>query len=721
MDFFQLEEDDKKYQSLIKENEEFLHLMLPNDINIFQLKKLDDNVINYIKNNYQKLNLLIYPVFKHLWNKSSLYYVRKNNEFENYIECSETQNVNSEFIDISTLDTDLLKMSYEIENNMIKVDKYKFTFEAFAFFQMYVNKIFKLTDMDISFFFGLVEASIKIGFMSSPINQKGIVYQNKYKIYPTKISLKSLLISNQIRIYNIWKNNQDVLITGGTGTGKTSQIPKLFWWINMWLDGMVIDTEIFNLDKMLNSPIEKRSTVLSLPRKVLITSNSKFASTSLGYEKINESPINCKFKDVKKTEYYNPSSSNFLSPFIFSINRNTSFENVNTIIFDEIHEHDTYCDIGISVVKKIKEKNKIKNLILITATITNDLENLKNYFPNLVELKIKDEGLFPVKEIDYSKKCNLKNNYKNLSELIKKYSKEVGYSTLIFFPSTKIINNFEIILSKELSNFYKIIQLHRQAILETPELIKEITSLYKNYHVIILSTPIAESSITIDTAKVVIDTGLFFNKSFFSGNTIFATESMLKQRMGRVGRVSPGTYLKLYEEDNINKDYKKIDHEFLLPFIISFSQYDMNYENFLIKPKKERYLKTIEYYKKKGIDFENNPTYIYRVYNSYPCNIGEFLSIYINGTYEEKKFLSTLENIENDLETNLFVKKNYNIFKKIVLQINIPITIVSKTRDKDRCRVKIYEYFENTKDFYSEIINFKKKIYMLKEGLSIGI
>lgn len=721
MESFFLDKDDKKYEELIKNNEEFLCLMLPNNINIFQLKDIDTNMINYIEKNQRNLNMLIYPVYKHLWKNSSLYYVRGNSDKDDYIECSEKQKVNSEFIDISTLDKELINEKYIIKNNMVEIGKYKFTFEALSFYKVYVKRIFKFLDMDLSFYIGLAEAAMKIGCMSIPFKQDVEVYENKYKIYPTKISLKSLLISNQIRIYDIWKNGQDVLITGGTGTGKTSQIPKLFWWINMLLDGMELDREIFNIDKMNGNVIENRSTVLSLPRKVLITSNSKFAAYSLGYENISGSPINCKFKNVKKTEYYNPLSSSFITPFVFSINRNTSFEGVNTIIFDEIHEHDTYCDIGIAVVKKIKKKNNIRNLILITATITNDLENLKNVFPNLVEMKIKDEGLFPVKEIDYSEKCNKKNNYKNISGIIKKYSTNVGCSTLIFLPTMNTIRDIEKIISRDLPPFYKIIQLHREAVLENPELIKEITTFYKDSHVVILSTPIAESSITIDNAKIVIDTGLFFNKSFYSGSVIFATESMIKQRMGRVGRVSPGTYIRLFSMEQINNDYKKIDHEFLLPFIVSFSQYDMNYENFLIKPDKNRYNNTIEYYKKKGIDFTKNPTYIYRVYNTHQCNVGEFLSIYINGTEEEKKILSALENVENDLDVKYFIKSNYNLLRKIAIKLNIPIIIDSPTNDKDRYKVHISEYFENIKGFYSEILNKKKGIYMLKEGFSIGV
>jgi hypothetical protein len=527
---------------------------------------------------------------------------------------------------------------------------------------------------------------------------------------PSKIVLKSLLISNQMRIFDIWKKGQDVLITGGTGTGKTSQIPKLFWWINMWLDGINIDYDFFDYNKIKKVPIEKRSTTLSLPRKVLITSNSKFAAKSLGYDDIKSSPITCKFKDVKLTEFHNPDAYDFLSPFIFSINRNTTFSNVNTIIFDEIHEHDTYCDIGIAIVKKIKEEYNIRNLVLITATVTNDLDNLKKFFPKLVEMKIKDEYLYPIQEIDMSGSCNMKNNYKDIDLIIRKYALRKNQSTLFFLPSMSAINRIEEYLKERLtSSFYRIIKLHREAVLEDPALVSNI-SRYKDNHVIILSTPIAESSITIDTAKIVIDTGLFFSKSFFSGEIVYITESMMQQRKGRVGRVSSGLYIRLFSLDKVNNSFKKIDNEFLLPYAISFAPFDMGYDDFLIKPDKDRYKRTIRYYKNRGIDFSKNPMYINRIYNQFPCSLGEYIIIYMYGSDEEKKLLQELDNMI-DKDAYKFIMKHFTEFLSIAKKINLPVIPVYL--GKERNKVAFKKYFENMNSFFVQILFEKKNKYLL--------
>lgn len=723
MNEFILTQDDNPFLPTIEKNNIFLNFMLPNNVNIFSLQEIDNKIYEYVKKYYRSMGILTYPVYKHLWRNSNLYFNYLEEEDRDIIICSENNEpglrlFNLQAVDLEELKDMLIEASVYKDGKIEIGNKYIFTLEAYSF--LYLQFIQRINFKNINFFYilGLLEASIKIGCCSIPFKQKEGKIKNKYGLNPTKINLKSLIIGNQMRVFDIWKNSQDVLITGGTGTGKTSQIPKLFWWINMWLDGFdEIDFDMFDYNKIKNYSIERRATTLSLPRKVLITSNSKFASKSLGYETIKDSPITCKFKDVKLTEFHNPNAFDFLSPFIFSINRNTTFSNVNTIIFDEIHEHDTYCDIGIAIVRKIKKIYNIRNLVLITATITNDLDNLKTFFPKLVEMKIKDEYLFPIQEIDISDKCNLGNEYKDIDLTIRKYAIKPNQSTLFFLPSLSAIYKMEEYLKPRLSSFYIIIKLHREAVLEDPSLVSNL-SFFKDNHVIILSTPIAESSITIDTAKIVIDSGLFFSKMFFSGEITYVTDSMMKQRKGRVGRVSPGLYIRLFDLKNINTTFKKIDHEFLLPYLVSFAPYGIGYDEFLIKPSKERYIKTKTYYLNKGIDFDNNPVYINKIYNQYPCSVGEYLIIYVHGQESERKLLQILDNANYNVTFDI-IRKYYREYRAIAKKINLPVEIVYSNSKSTKMTFK--KYIEKMSPFYVNILFEKSNRYLLiKEGFALS-
>lgn len=737
-----LHAEDKDYSSLIDSNSIFLHNLLPNHINIFPMYQLDDLLKQYILINYQQLIYLIFPVYKHLWNYKTLYI--KNNLDNTFNVICEIKNSNllPGYVffnfknDVEQFKIDLLdETKLTVNNNSITFLNYSFTFEAFSFLFLHVFETISSINLFPVFLYGIIEACIDIGFGSIPFKQKK-KKENKYKFNFEKNNLKSLYISNQIQIFNIWKNKEDLLLTGGTGIGKTSQIPKLFWWINFLYDGY---DEILNFQKFFfsinyfqtNKNYFSKNTVISLPRKILINDNSRQVMNSLGFKNISDSPINCKYKDVKETEYYNHNINNFLNPFIFCINRNTQISNVNTIIFDEIHEHETYCDIYISIVKKHKLKYKIRNIVLITATIEDDLPILQNFFPNLKYIHIKGKTLFNIQDHNYSTICNLKNSFQKLEQIIQKHSTEIGKSTLIFFPTLPSIDKQKIELEQKLnSHFYKIFTLHRNSLMKNPNILKEITS-NKTMHSIVLTTPIAESSITISNARVVIDTGLFYSKQFYSGSVLYITRSMMSQRKGRVGRVSEGVYIKLYDDQNLNLTFKKIDYEFLLPYIINCSYFNLEFtELFILPSNMSRFNNTLTYFKKKGLNIKKNISEIYKIYNNNNCTIPEYLLIYINGKEKEITYLKQLDDLTNTFTKIDLVNKNYRIFYSIAKHMNI-ITKTKQIQEKKildqnnmffynikESRVSFIDYYEKINDYKILLLHYKaSKPYFLTEQM----
>lgn len=192
----------------------------------------------------------------------------------------------------------------------------------------------------------------------------------------------------------------------------------------------------------------------------------------------------------------------------------------------------------------------------------------------------------------------------------------------------------------------------------------------------------------------------------------------MQQRKGRVGRVSSGTYIRLFNSNKINNSFKKIETEFLLPYIISFMTYGMDYDDLLIKPKKERYDKTIKYYTDKGLDFKKNPGYINRTYNQYPCSLGEYMIIYLYGSTEEKRLLEKLDNADNNGVVEL-VKNYYSEFLIIAKKINLRLKIVSDNRNTTKAIIP--NYFENIDSFYIEKLVKNERVYLfLKEGFAIA-
>jgi hypothetical protein len=706
---YKLLSEDYLYKDLIDQYNFFLCNLLPNNINIFPLIQINNELIEYVKKNYSKFKFLLFPVYKHLWKKKRIF-IEKNK-----LLCS-NNNKNLEYYNYNTniLQDIFLNNDLEIHNNHLiyikKIDLYA-TFEAYSYLYLQVFKIITDSNLNYLFILGILEASIDLGLCSIPFKQEG---KSKSVFKFSKISLKSLYISNQIQIFKSWLLKSDILLTGDTGIGKTSQIPKLYWWINFLFDGFEssLNFKSFNFNLESIPEIKQKSTILSLPRKILITENASNVAKSLGFNTIKGSPVNCLYKDVKNTSFYNEMSSMYINSFVFSINRITLITNVNTLIFDEIHEHDTYADIGITKAKYYKKRNNINNIILISATVSDDLNDIYKFLPNIQRIHIKGDTLYKIISIDYSKK------YKDITDLINiiyKYSTEINKSTLIFLPSVSYITKIKNEMLKILRlNFYVIIELHRQ-LLFSRDVLKEITN-HPTKHVIILSTPIAESSLTIVNVKVVIDFGLFYCKQFFSGSIMYITESMMIQRKGRVGRVNTGTYINLFPLDKLNKTFKRIDYEFLLPYIINCYYFNIKFEDIFILPTDfNRFGKTIEYFNKKHLNIKKNINKIYDLYNKYYITIPEYLIIYL---LHNKETINILDEYENSFNKEKIIKKNNYIIEKIVKNINIKFNIIKKYNSI--YRVKLIDYYEIMPTLMINIIKFNNNNkFLLDENTGI--
>lgn len=704
---YKYNKEDLIYANLIDKNYFFLYSLIPNQINIFPLFYLNPEVIKFIKANYKNFFILIYPVYKHKWKFSNL---SINN---NYINLENKKNISANNFFNYKINID------EVEENLyqIKYKAFTFSLEAFSFYIFNNKKDINIDNISSLFILGLVESAIKLSIISVPffnLTKNSLIYSTIFTF--KKINLKSLYISNQIRIFETWYNEKNVIITGGTGIGKTSQIPKLFWWINYLFDGF----QEFNIRKFnKNNIITNKKTILSLPRKILITQNGTNIIQSFGYTKFNNSPVSCLFKNVKETEYYNKNVTEFLNPFLLSINRLTIniIQNTNTIIYDEIHEHDTFGDIGIMIARNKKNEYNIRNIVLITATIEDDWNRIKEYFSNLTHIDIKGDYLFPIEKLDLSYKCNFENKYINVNNLITKYCTLKGKSTIFFLPTIHKIKNMNKYLGEKLDKTkYRIIELHSRTDLSILNLIETV----KNEHILILSSPIAESSLTIRNAVCVIDTGRFYNKCFYGGKEIYITQSMKTQRKGRIGRVAKGLYIQLFNDKKLNLNYKKIDYEFLFPYILNCLKFKINFNNMFILPSNmNRINDTIIYFKKKSINLEENIDKIFYIFNTENCNLYEYIYIYLYGTSEEKQILHRFENLETDIKE--FIYKNEYYIYKIFKKINLELLISFKNKHITFYKLKDNYDINNEYSFILEKIKLKSvtNIYMISNKYCI--
>ncbi len=220
---------------------------------------------------------------------------------------------------------------------------------------------------------------------------------------------------------------------------------------------------------------------------------------------------------------------------------------VDLIILDEFHERHLHSDLALSYLKHL-QKTKRPDLKLVIMSATLDEKPLLTFLPNAALLKL-EAPLFAT-QLTYLSKIS----EEPLEKLIKKtvfeaLKIEKGKDILVFLPGMSEIRKCQEVLQNEIkSEKLNILPLHGDLSKEIQALIFKPSTQRK----IILSTNIAESSLTLENVNIVIDSGLKREASFswWTGLAQLQTKNISQasaiQRMGRSSRTSEGYCFRLY-------------------------------------------------------------------------------------------------------------------------------------------------------------------------------
>ncbi|AKP53001.1 ATP-dependent helicase HrpB [Cyclobacterium amurskyense] len=236
--------------------------------------------------------------------------------------------------------------------------------------------------------------------------------------------------------------------------------------------------------------------------------------------------------------------------------QDNALEEVGLIIFDEFHERSIHADLGLAISRDIQQvlRPDLKLLIMSATLDSKDLS--KNLQAPMVESMGK---AFPV-SIKYGEGNDLFTLPESISLTIKKAIADHDGDLLVFLPGQREINKTAEILSLRFPQLaiYKLygqlaFSQQRAALSPHPE----------GKRKVVLATAIAETSLTIEGIKIVVDGG-FMRTSRFNPSTglnrlvtIPVTQDTATQRAGRAGRLSAGVCFRLWSKGS---------QERLLPF-----------------------------------------------------------------------------------------------------------------------------------------------------------
>ncbi len=223
-----------------------------------------------------------------------------------------------------------------------------------------------------------------------------------------------------------------------------------------------------------------------------------------------------------------------------------TLEGVSVVIFDEFHERSLTSDLALALVRESRKLLRPDlRLVIMSATIDADAICRELDAP-LVE----SEGcMCPVGIIHSQSDACPENLHEEVARAISRAHREHSGDILAFLPGEAEIRRCAELLEGELGGtaiypLYGMLPMEEQR--------KAISPSGEGERKVVLATPVAETSLTIEGVRIVVDSGfckkmVFDQKSGLSHlQTVRISMDMAMQRSGRAGRVSEGVCYRLW-------------------------------------------------------------------------------------------------------------------------------------------------------------------------------
>lgn len=325
-------------------------------------------------------------------------------------------------------------------------------------------------------------------------------------------------------IQNNFVEDNTQIVNAPPGAGKSTLLPLAFLG-QPWLEGKKI--------MMLEPRRLAARTVANRMADLLSEKTGKTVGFRIRFEN--------KTSDQTKIEVL---TEGILTRMIHSDN---SLEEVGLVIFDEFHERSIHADVALALCREAQQVLRPDLKILIMSATLN-MPQLSNLLQCPV---VKSKGRQYEVDIKYTGDTDIMLLPELAARVITQAVKENDGDALVFFPGQGEIRKCEEILRRKLKGFM-IHTLYGQ--LPHGKQMAAIMPDKKGKRKVVLATSIAETSLTIEGIKIVVDTGYgrtskFDQKSSLSRlQTIRISKDSADQRAGRAGRLSAGACYRMWSK-----------------------------------------------------------------------------------------------------------------------------------------------------------------------------
>ena len=336
--------------------------------------------------------------------------------------------------------------------------------------------------------------------------------------------------------------NQVTIICGETGSGKTTQLPKICLALGRGQKKLIGHTQ---------------------PRRIAARSVATRISEELKAKVGGLVGFKVRFADkVSRLSSIKVMTDGIL---LAETQNDPLLKQYDTLIIDEAHERSLNIDFLLGYIKNILFKRPDLKIIITSATI--DVDKFSSHFNDAPIIQISGRT-FPI-EISY--RPLQKRTDETIEDLedavlsaICELEKQKG-DILVFLPGERDIHDIKRFLVDQLGSQYEILPLYSRLAIKEQQKIFQTGVLRR----IILTTNIAETSLTVPGIKFVIDSGLARIIRYSPRLKIEQllvekiSQASANQRAGRCGRIAPGICIRLYEEDDFKMRSEFTDPEIM--------------------------------------------------------------------------------------------------------------------------------------------------------------
>lgn len=359
--------------------------------------------------------------------------------------------------------------------------------------------------------------------------QNPIVFPESLPVSQRKVEIQKLLSEHQV-----------IVVAGETGSGKTTQLPKMCLELGFGNLGMIGHTQ---------------------PRRIAARSVAARIAEELETELGGLVGYKVRFSDQISDDTQIKLMTDGI--LLAEIQNDRFLNQYSCLIIDEAHERSLNNDFILGYLKQLLPRRRDLKLIITSATI--DVERFSKHFNNAPIIEVSGRT-YPV-EVRYRPVVeeNDQDQLQGILNAVGELQAEGRGDILIFMNGEREIRDTAEALQKQNLKHTEILPLFARLSAQEQNKIFHPSGLNR----IVLATNVAETSLTVPGIKYVIDPGTA-RISRYSYRTKVQrlpiepiSQASANQRKGRCGRVSEGICIRLYSEEDFNSRPEFTDPEIL--------------------------------------------------------------------------------------------------------------------------------------------------------------